>query len=79
MKHLMRVFTSGLLILVLYLVIILTILAISEMGPAQADVDNLSQPVVTTAGDDIEYLRLTDAPPARDITKQRFAPLETSQ
>ena len=79
MKQLIRVLKSGLLILVLYLVIILTILTINEMEPAQADIDNLSQPVVTTTGDDIEYLRLTDARPERDITKQRFAPLETSQ
>jgi hypothetical protein len=75
MKKLKATFTGGLFILILYAVVILTILIITEMQPVQADVSN--QPIVTTTGD-VQYLRLTDAPPQRDITKQRLAPLEVT-
>jgi hypothetical protein len=36
------------------------------------------QPAVSVS-ENIEYARLTDAPPQRDITAQRFAPLEVTQ
>ena len=70
MKQLIAIFKSGLFTLILYLAIILTILIVTDMQPVQADIS--SQPIVTT--DEVQYLRLTDAPPQRDITKQRFAP-----
>ena len=75
MKQLKTIFTSGLLVLFLYLVIILTVLTITEMQPVHADM--VSQPIVTVV-DDGQYLRLIDAPPQRDITKQRIAPLEVT-
>lgn len=74
MRHSRAALTSGLFVLALFLVVILTILITSEMEPVWAD--GLRQPVVTTVNDDLQYLRLKDAPPQRDITKQRFAPLE---
>ena len=78
MKQLKRLFTSGLFVLILYLAIILAMLVTIEMQPVRADVS--SQPIVTTtAHDDQQYLRLTDTPPQRDISKQRFAPLEVSR
>ena len=43
-------------------------------GSVQADVSG--QPVVTKS-EDVQYLRLTDAPPQRDISEQHFAPLES--
>ena len=73
MKQLIAIFRSGFFVLILYLAVILTILVISEMQPVQADIS--SQPIVTTT-DDVQVLRLTDAPLQRDITQQRFAPLE---
>ena len=77
MRQLSKLLTNDLFILVLYLVVILLIVTVNEMGSAQADVNNVNQPTVIT--NDVEYLRLTDAPSDRDITKQRFAPLETVQ
>ena len=77
MRQLSKLFTNDLFILVLYLVVILVIVTINEMGSARADVNNVNQPTVITT--DVEYLRLSDAPPDRDITKQRFAPLEAAQ
>jgi hypothetical protein len=72
-KQLVAIFRSGLLVLSSYVAVILTILLITEKQPVQADVS--SWPIVTTTAD-AHYLRLIDAPPQRDITKQRFAPLE---
>jgi hypothetical protein len=57
------------------LVVTLTILVMSEMQTVRADV--VVQPAVTN--ENIEYARLIDAPPQRDITAQRFAPLEVTQ
>ena len=73
MKRLITIVKSGFFVLALYFVVILAILIITEMPPVQADLS--SQPIVTKS-DDIQYLRLTDAPPQRDISEQRFAPLE---
>ena len=75
MKQLKKIFTSGLVILALYLAVILTALVALEMRPVRADM--VSQTAVTTI-DNTEYLRLTDAPPVRDITGQRIAPLEVT-
>jgi|GEM_PF-1855043 len=75
MKQLKAIFKSGLLVLILYLVVILTILMITEMQPVHADM--VSQPIVATV-DDAQYLRLIDAPPQRDITRQRISPLEVT-
>ena len=61
-------------VLVLYLITILTILAINEMSPVWANSTNRT--IVVTNDDRVQYLSLTDAPPQRDIAKQRFAPLE---
>ena len=76
MEQLKVIFKSGLFVLIMYLVIILTILMITEMQPVRADM--VRQPIVTTV-DDVQYLRLTDAPPQRDITRQRIAPVEEPQ
>jgi hypothetical protein len=58
------------------LVVTLTILVMSEMQAVRADA--VVQPAVTV-NENIEYARLTDTPPQRDITAQRFAPLEMTQ
>lgn len=73
MKKLITIFKSGLFVLILYLAVILVVLVITEMQPVQADMS--SEPIEATI-DEVQYLRLTDAPPQRDITRQRFAPLE---
>ena len=73
MKPLLAIAKSGLFVLILYLTIVLAILIVTEMRPVQADISTPSS-VTTTA--DGHYLRLTDAPPPPDITRQRFAPLE---
>jgi hypothetical protein len=74
MKQLRRFFTSGLAVLVLYLVIILAILVVVETQPVQAT--RAPMPLTATM---TRYADLTDAAPQRDITKQRFAPLEESK
>lgn len=75
MKRLQKILTASLLILMLGLAMAMMVLVATEMQPVQADMAD--QPAVITADKgDIEYLPLTDAPPLRDITKQRFAPLE---
>jgi hypothetical protein len=68
---------SGLLTLTLGLAIVLTVLVVSDLQTVQADVP--TQPVVTNVGNTVQYARLTDAPPHRDITTQRFAPLEAAR
>lgn len=73
MKKLLVIIKSGLFVLILYFGIILAVLLIFEMQPVQADLSN--QPIMTTTSN-VQYLRLTDALPQRDITKQRLAPLE---
>ena len=49
MKQLKVIFKSGLFVLILYLVVILTILMITEMQPVHADM--VSQSIVTTVDD----------------------------
>jgi hypothetical protein len=77
MERLKLMLTGGLLVLALSIAVTVTFLAMSQLDPVQADAPN--QPVVTTPDEGVEYLPLTDAQPQRDITRQRFAPLETAQ
>jgi hypothetical protein len=84
MKQLKRVLTNGFFILALYLAIILGILVVVEMNPVSADVR--PQPVYATLEDaqqpvyapleDAQQPEVNDISVQRDITKQRFAPLE---
>ena len=76
MRQLKWMLNGALFTLLFCLVVTLTILVMSEMQAVQADV--VVQPAVTV-NENIEYARLTDAPPQRDITAQRFAPLEVTQ
>ncbi len=71
MKQLKWMLNGGLVTLIFCLAVTLTILVMSEIQTVRADV---VQPAVTT--NTVEYTRLTDAPPQRDLTTQRFAPLE---
>ena len=75
MQQLKWILNGALFTLLFCLVVTLTILVMSEMQAVRADV--VVQPAVTN--ENIEYARLTDAPPQRDITAQRFAPLEVTQ
>jgi len=75
MRQLKWMLNGALFTLLFCLVVTLTILVMSEMQAVRADV--VVQPAVTN--ENIEYARLTDAPPQRDITAQRFAPLEVTQ
>jgi hypothetical protein len=75
MQQLKWMLNGALFTLLFILVLTFTILVMSEMQEVQADV---VQPAVSV-NEDIEYAKLTDAPPQRDITAQRFAPLEVTQ
>jgi hypothetical protein len=77
MQQLMWMLNGALMTLAFCLIVTLTVLVLSEMQPVRADL--VIQPAVTTVDENGETLRLTDAPPQRDITAQRFAPLEVSQ
>jgi hypothetical protein len=77
MQQLKWMLNGALITLAFCLIITLTVMVLSEIQPVRADL--VIQPGVTTVDEDVEYLRLTDAPPQRDITAQRFAPLEVSQ
>jgi hypothetical protein len=68
---------NGALITLAFCLIITLTVMVSEIQPVRADL--VIQPGVTIVDENVEYLRLTDAPPQRDITAQRFAPLEVSQ
>ena len=76
MRQLKWMLNGALFTLLFCLVVTLTILVMSEMQAVRADV--VVQPAVTV-NENIEYARLTDAPLQRDITAQRFAPLEVTQ
>ena len=76
MRQLKWMLNGALFTLLFCLVVTLTILVMSEMQAVRADV--VVQPAVTVT-EITEYARLTDAPPQRDITAQRFAPLEVTQ
>ena len=75
MRQLKWMLNGALFTLLFCLVVTLTILVMSEMQAVRADV--VIQPATTV--ENTEYARLTDAPPQRDITAQRFAPLEVTQ
>jgi len=75
MRQLKWMLNGALFTLLFCLVVTLTILVMSEMQAVRADV--VIQPAITV--ENTEYARLTDAPPQRDITAQRFAPLEVTQ
>jgi hypothetical protein len=73
MTNIRAMLTSALITLTVSLVILTAILVITDMQAVQADTAN--QPIITNAANTY-YLPLTDTPPQRDITTQRFAPLE---
>jgi hypothetical protein len=74
MKQLKWMFNGALLTLIFCLALTLTVLIISEIQTVRADV--VIQPGGVTVQESTGYARLLDAPPQRDITTQRFAPLE---
>lgn len=76
MKQLKWMLNGALFTLLFSLVVTLTILVMSELQAVQADV--VVQPA-TIVNEQVEYARLVDTPPQRDITVQRFAPLEVTQ
>jgi hypothetical protein len=61
-----------LLTLSLVLAMLMMVLVMNNTQLAQANAAD--EPVVTT--EETYYLPLTDAPPQRDISQQRFAPLQ---
>lgn len=63
--------TSALLTLALVLTVLATALVLNGAQAVQADAS--SQSFNETR---VEFLQLTDAPPVRDISVQRFAPLQ---
>lgn len=74
MKQIRWMLNGALFTMVFCLVITLTILVMSEMQLVKADfVVRLDAPV---AAEQAEYLPLLSAQPQRDITVQRFAPVE---
>ncbi|MBI1877937.1 MAG: hypothetical protein HYR94_06880 [Chloroflexi bacterium] len=77
MQQLKWMLNGALFTLIFCLVVTLTILVISEMQTVRADV--VIQPGGVTVSENTEYTRLTDAPSQRDISAQRFAPLEVTQ
>ncbi len=77
MQQIKWMLKGGAITLVLLLVMTFTFLVMSELnGRSLAQV--IDRPVVT-GGMDTGYARLADAPPQRDITVQRFAPVEVAQ
>jgi len=77
MTQLRLMLNGALLTLIFLLVVTLTIVVMSEMQTVQADM--VAQPAAPVQIDDTHYARLTDAPPQRDLTTQRFAPVEVTQ
>lgn len=71
MERLMLMIIGSLTVVALYLAVTVTILGMRQLEPVQADVPNA--PAVT-GQEVVTYLPLTDAPLARDITQQVFAP-----
>lgn len=68
---------GGLYTLVACLVITLTILLMSELGQFTL-AQTIAQPGMT-APEEVQYLPLEDASLQRDITAQRFSPLEATE
>ena len=77
MQQLKWMFNGALVTLIFCLAVTLTILVFSEMQTVRADM--IVQPGGISVSEDTEYARLIDAPPQRDITAQRFAPLEVTK
>lgn len=77
MKRFRAILTGSLLTLMLGLALTMMVLVTSELQSVQADVS--SGPIVITVDHSDQYLPLRDAPPRRDITGQRFAPLAESK
>lgn len=74
MKQLKWMLNGALLTMVFCLIVTLTIMVMSEMQSVKADfVVRLDAPA---AAQQAEYLPLLSAQPQRDITVQRFAPVE---
>jgi hypothetical protein len=79
MKQVKQMVRGGLIALVLCLVVTLTVLVMSEVNQSTL-AKTVDQPAVITAVESrTQYIPLRDAPPQRDITAQRFAPLEAAQ
>ena len=73
MAQVKSIILGGSLTLVLFLTVGLAVLVASGVQPAQA---NEVYPPVVTVIEDVQYENLVDAMPQRDITVQRFAPLQ---
>jgi hypothetical protein len=77
MKQLIWMFKGALVTLAFCAIISITLVLMSHMQIVRADVVvRLAVPTVT---EPVQYLQLTDALPQRDVTAQRFAPLEVTQ
>lgn len=74
MEQIKLMVKGGLYTLVACIVITLTILVLSEMGQFSL-AQPISQPTISTQ-EEVQYLPLKDASLQRDITVQRFSPLE---
>lgn len=78
MKRVRSIVIGSLVTLMLGLALTVIILVASDLDSAEADVSG--QPIIVTVEDSaVDYAPLTDAPPRRNITTQRFAPLEVTQ
>ncbi|MCK6624612.1 MAG: hypothetical protein L6R45_05490 [Anaerolineae bacterium] len=71
MEQLKLMLKGALVTLIFCLAVTLTALVVSELQTVRADV---ARPVTTD--ETVEYAPLHDAPLQRDVTAQRFAPLE---
>lgn len=71
MKELKQILTNGFFILVIYLVIITAVIAVNEMKNVSADTPTTSANELVIPADSSII--------GRDITQQRFAPLEANQ
>ena len=70
MTRLRSIITNTLLTLVLVLSVMASVLVVNNAQAEAAD-----QPIVNET-EQMVYLPLTDAPPQRDITQQRLAPIQ---
>lgn len=73
MEQLKLMFKGAAITLIFCLALTLTVLIFSEIQTVKADM--FIQRGGVAAQGNTEYARLIDAPPQRDITAQRFAPL----
>ncbi len=71
MAHVKSIITNGLLTLVLCLTILATVFVVNDAQALKADAAEQ-----VGAAQQVVYLQLTDAPPVRDISQQRIAPLQ---